>query len=98
MKAPRSSFSRNCNRMEYILRTTDLHLAEVAALVGWLVCGTERERERERGGRKEGRRHEAHFPEEMAFMAFIAFTPFFHEAQNKNPLSRFEDCMLTSTD
>ena len=34
-----------------------------------------------RRGREEGRRHEAHFPEEMAFMAFIAFTPFSHEVE-----------------
>ena len=44
-------------------------------MVGWYAGG------RERG--KEGRRHEAHFPEEMAFMAFIAFTPFSHEAEQE---------------
>ena len=53
---------------EYILRATDLHSTEV------VVCRRE----------EEGRRHEAHFPEEMAFMAFIAFTPFFHSAEQES--------------
>ena len=30
---------------------------------------------------EEGGRHEAHFPGEMAFMAFIAFTPFSQEVE-----------------
>ena len=33
------------------------------------------------GGKGGGRRHEAHFPGEMAFMAFIAFTPFSQEVE-----------------
>ena len=49
---------------------------------GGSVGMREREREREGGGGW----HEAHFPEETAFMAFIAFTPF---SNKEHPLSRF---------
>ena len=46
MKAPRSSFSRNCNRMEYILRTNDGPPFGGGGGAGWLVGMREGEREK----------------------------------------------------
>ena len=54
---------------EYILRTT------------WWCWYTWYAGRREGERVEEGGRHEAHFPEEMAFMAFIAFTPFSQEVE-----------------
>ena len=63
--SPQGHLSRGIATEYYILRATDLHSTEV------VVCRRE----------EEGRRHEAHFPEEMAF---IAFTPFFHSAEQES--------------